>query len=548
MSEFNKLQIRAKALSVISELQYMQPAEKCLVKKLIDELKDISDKKSLADIMIAEMIKYEEPFSLIIASIISEVIDNDTIIDCVTAIISSMKYSDTEKYRAVQLLRGISSELSYENIIEYFDNPSEILNSDTAKMLKKALNNPEAQIDFMDFISAISNKDKEILLNSFVDEFEGDSVANILAPIVYSDFSKEVVFLAVGILGDSKSSLALEPLQYVIDTCEDSNIVQTAKKGLAKLKLAGASVEQAREFIHKQLNKSVPHKCFATIPDGCGNQGILFTRLKHNGNYELATFIVNIKRGIVDSFGFYNVADNEISRIVQRFFRSDIQISVSPEYVRLVITKAKEKTIKNKGTFPYEFIAWERITKDIEPMKQSIKDFVCEYITPSELTMDKALKILSMNSIKTWFFTVADNQEFKKICNTCFTDENITLEKIEQEIDKAFNQIWNPEESLLWINKVVVTAYLLYVNGYKEEARDILGLIENDEIFKDIKEIILKRSVYNHIHNLIQVEKELSETTNIFRKQQNKDNRYISSEKLSVLDYAIQKKWFGQNG
>ena len=399
MSEFNKLQIRAKALSVISELQYMQPAEKCLVKKLIDELKDISDKKSLADIMIAEMIKYEEPFSLILASIISEVIDNDTIIDCVTALISSMKYSDTEKYRAIQLLRGISSELSYENIIEYFDNPSDILNSDTAKMLKKALNNPEAQIDFMDFLLAISNKDKEILLNSFLDQFKGDSVANILTPIIYSDFPKEVISLAVGMLGDSKSSLALEPLQYIIDNCDDSNIVQIAKKGIAKLRLAGANEQQVSEFIKSKLSKSIPDKCFATIPDGCGNQGILFTRLKHNGNYELATFITNMKRGIIDSFGFFNVAESEILRIIQRFFRSDVQIAVSPEYVRFVINEAKAKTIKNKGVFPYEFIAWENIIKDIEPMK-SIKDFVFENITPSKLVIDDVYRVLQLQIIK----------------------------------------------------------------------------------------------------------------------------------------------------
>ena len=548
MSEFNKLQIRAKALSVISELQYMQPAEKCLAKKLIDELKDISDKKSLADIMIAEMIKYEEPFSLILASIISEVVDNDTIIECVTSLISSNKYSDTEKYRAVQLLRGISSELSYENIIEYFDNPTEMLNTDTAKMLKKALNNPEAQIDFMDFLSAISNPDKEILLNTFLDDYEGDSVANILTPIIYSDFPKEVVEMAVGYLGDSKSSLALEPLQYVVDVYDDANIVQLAKKGLAKLKLAGASEEQVRKIIKMKLNKSIPDKCFATIPDGCGNQGILFTRLKHSGNFELATFIINSKRGIVESFGFFNVSENEIARIIQRFFRNDVQISVSPEYIRRVVNEAKEKTIKNKGTFPYEFIAWENIIKDIEPMKQSVKDFVRENITPSDLCIGDVYKVLSMNSIKTWFLTAADNSEFNKLCNICFKDEEITLEKIENEMNKAFNQIWNENEKALWIDKVIMSAYLLHVNGYKQEAQDILGLTEKEEVFDNIQHFILKRSIHNHIHNLIQVEKELSETTNIFRKQQKKESQYISSEKLSVLDYAIQQKWIGSNG
>ena len=547
MSEFNKLQIRAKALNVISELQYMQPAEKCMVKNLIDELKDISDKKSLADIMIHEMIKYDEPFSLIIASIISEVIDNDTIIDTVTALISSLKYSDTEKYRAIQLLRGISSELSYENIIEYFDNPTEILNSDTAKMLKKALNNPEAQIDFMDFLFAIPDNDKQILLDSFIDEFDGDSTANILTPLIYSDCTKEVLHTAVGIMGDSKSNLAVEPLKYIVDTCDEADIVQTAKKGLAKLKLAGACEEKAEEFFRKRLSKSIPDKCYSTIPDGCGNQGILFTRLKPNNTYELAAFILNLKRGVIDAFGFFNVSENEISRIVERFSRSDLQISVSPEYVKSAVEEAKATTIKTKNNFPYEFIAWESRIQDIEPMKKTVEEFVKEHITPSKLSAKEALKMLGLNAIKTWFFTAADNSEFNKLCNICFTNQEITLEKLETEIEKAFDNIWNDKESSIWKKKIEQSAYLLFTNGYKKEAQNLLGLIDNEENFKNIQYSILKKSIHYHIFNLIQVEKELSETTNIFRKQQKDDNKYISAEKLSVLDFAIQQKWLKQD-
>ena len=221
---------------------------------------------------------------------------------------------------------------------------------------------------------------------------------------------------------------------------------------------------------------------------------------------------------------------------------------MSPEYIRRVVNEAKEKTIKNKGTFPYEFIAWENIIKDIEPMKQSVKDFVRENITPSDLCIGDVYKVLSMNSIKTWFLTAADNSEFNKLCNICFKDEEITLEKIENEMNKAFNQIWNENEKALWIDKVIMSAYLLHVNGYKQEAQDILGLTEKEEVFDNIQHFILKRSIHNHIHNLIQVEKELSETTNIFRKQQKKESQYISSEKLSVLDYAIQQKWIGSNG
>lgn len=545
MSEYNKLQIRAKALSVISELQYMQPAEKCVVKNLIDELKDISDKKSLCEIMVNEFIKYDEPFSLLVATVISEVIDNDTIIDIVSAMLTSSKYSDTDKYKAVQLLRGISSGLSYDSIIENFDNPTEILNSDTAKMLKKALDNPEAQIDFMDFISAISDKDKELLLNSFSEDFDGNSLANILEPIIYSNFPKDVIYNAIGLMGDSKSSFALSPLKYIMETSDDLNLVQIAKKGLAKLKLTGANDEKARELHLKVLKESTHSKCYASIPDGKGNQGILFTRLKQNQNFEFASFVINDKTGIVDSFGFFNVSENEISRIVQRFFSGDKVIQVSPECVRTLLDSAEEKTIKRKAAFPYEFIAWNRRTLDIEPLELPIKDFVEKNIPPENLSVPNALEFLTNILFKTWFFTASDNSAFNELCNTCFTNEDITLEKIEQEMEKDFNSIWSEEEKELWREKVILTSYLLFTNDMKDEAQKLLGLTNDSEVFRNIQYSVLKRSIHNHIFSLIEIEKELSETTNIFRKNQKNEKKYISSEKLSVLDMAIRKKWIG---
>ncbi len=543
MSEYNKLQIRAKALSVISELQYMQPAEKCIVKKLIDELKDISDKKSLAEIMINELIKYEEPFSILIGTVISEAIDNDTIVEIVSIMLQSSKYNDTDKYRAVQLLRGISNQLSYESIIENFDNPAEILNSDTAKMLKKALGNPEAQIDFMDFISAISDKDKSLLLNSFSEDFDGDSLANILAPFAYSNFQKDIIYSALGLMGDSKSSFAISPLKHIVEHSNDPELVQIAKKGLAKLKLAGANEEKEIKLHLKLLQSSTPDVCYASIPDGKGNQGILFTRLKDNNGIEFASFVINNKTGIVDSFGFFNVSGNEISRIVQRFFSGDPEIKVSPECVKSLLNSAEEITKKKNATFPYEFIAWRRRTLDIKPLEVPIKDYVKEKIKPQKLSVEEGLGLLSNPLLKTWFFTTSDNSGFKDLCETCFTNENITLDMIENEMVKSFDSIWSEEEKELWMGKIVLTSYLLYTNEKKETAEKLLGLIENNEIFRNLQFAILKKSIHNHIFSLIQIEKELSETTNIFRQNQKSENKYISTEKLSVLDLAIQKKW-----
>ena len=60
MSQLSKLQIRAKVLSVISELKSVLSYNEELLSKFIEELKDIEDKGSLFDIFIKEYIKMLE--------------------------------------------------------------------------------------------------------------------------------------------------------------------------------------------------------------------------------------------------------------------------------------------------------------------------------------------------------------------------------------------------------------------------------------------------------------------------------------------------------
>ena len=59
----------------------------------------------------------------------------------------------------------------------------ELINKETKQLLDTAIMNPEAQIDFMDFMSAISDEDKIILIKSLEEDYANDALANILIPV-----------------------------------------------------------------------------------------------------------------------------------------------------------------------------------------------------------------------------------------------------------------------------------------------------------------------------------------------------------------------------
>ena len=77
---------------------------------------------------------------------------------------------------------------------------------ETQKLLENAVFNPEAMLDFLDFVYAVPKNDKQLLLASLKEDYKGDVLANIVYPILYADFDDEFKLLAIDILSESKSS------------------------------------------------------------------------------------------------------------------------------------------------------------------------------------------------------------------------------------------------------------------------------------------------------------------------------------------------------
>ena len=90
------------------------------------------------------------------------------------------------KICALDFLRDIDTNWTYDDFDKYLDNPDEFIDSDTRKILDSAIANPEVQIDFMDFLSSLPDDDKITLLNSLANDYSEDELANMLIPVFLS--------------------------------------------------------------------------------------------------------------------------------------------------------------------------------------------------------------------------------------------------------------------------------------------------------------------------------------------------------------------------
>ena len=248
MPELSKLQIRAKIMAVISEIKSVEEYNVELLQKYVDCLDKIDDKKALLSIFLKEYIKLEEKKCLFISYLLKEIIPLDVISEVTLEEIKSKLLSDEMKYKLVQLLRVAGVSCDFNELPMYFEKPEDVIDLETQKLLEKATFNPESMLDFLDFISAVSSNDRNILLKSLANDYQGNMLANIIYPILYSDFDDEFILSAIEILSNSKSSLAIAPFNYLIETSNNKNIVNSCKTGLKKLKLAGASEIKADKY------------------------------------------------------------------------------------------------------------------------------------------------------------------------------------------------------------------------------------------------------------------------------------------------------------
>ena len=300
----NKLQIRAKMLPVLSELKADSRLSFEVFMEKTQEFREIDDFKTMFEILCKEMSKQnEDKYTDILRAVCIEFIPREQFEEMAMKVLESPTEPDILKYQLIQIFKTVGKDINYEDFFEYLNDAEAIINYDTEKLLEHAVVNPETQIDFLDFLAALQTDDKGLLINSLAEDYTGNNLANILSPILYADYPQDVLLKTIDILGETKSPLAIDALEF-LHLITDDDIVRTAcKKSLNMLKLTGATKQAADNFYKKVMSESQPYKCYTGVPDGHYNQGFIFSRKRPDGSLMMFSLVVSKLYGIFQSFG-----------------------------------------------------------------------------------------------------------------------------------------------------------------------------------------------------------------------------------------------------
>ncbi len=526
----NKLQIKAEVLATLRAISGSTMPDP----SLLTDLKLIEDKKAVIDILIRELVNADEHRSLIICWLLTELVDKEQLNNELWDVIKSPEYNDHIKMIAFNMLKDLGNKIDYEVISEYFEKFNELINKETKELLDTAIMNPEAQIDFMDFLNALSDNDKILLIRSLEEDYAHDALANIVIPVFLFYMETEVGDAALEILGKTKSQLAYHALENVKQYVNEA---QQAKinKALSSLKLSGIRVDNTVEFYKEILKESKPYKSYVSFPDGHGNIAVIFSRIRPNKTLQFLALVVNPRYGILDSFGFNAMQERDFYKIIDKFYNYQEKYEVKPEIVKYLALQAVESSYANDEPIPYEYICWESILLDVEAERPEVN------LDKKELNQKEIDKLCLSDYVQNWFYDEITSPEFKEFIDKLsreFKSNNFNVD-LDKFVADNFDRIFTAKELAYQMVNFNIAAYLRLLKDDKDLAQTLYSLGTNYAFLTNI----LRKSIYEYYVGQRYILKNQRKAATMFEQKLQPQADDFELLQLDMIISSIEAKW-----
>lgn len=514
------------------------------IKKTLNELSEIADKDAVLDILNKEFLKENtEMRDYTITFLIGELIEPQKTEAVMFETLANPKIKDSVKAKAVGVLRESGRHVNYEQYINYFENPDEIIDADTVKLLENARINPESQIDFLDFLTALPTAEKEMLVESLTQDYDGDNLANILIPIIYSNPYSDISQIAISAIGESKSKLAYPVLKWLEENIDDLNenlkVKANVQKSISLLKLSGIKDDETKDYYKKLLASSPVYKCFVNFPDGHGNLGMIFSRKNDSGFIQMFTVVINDKDGIIDCFGFNEISEAEFDRIVNKFYQNDRVVLVDEKLCKYLMVNAEKISRLKYQEISYEYAAWVSITRDIDFEEIDLSS----NLNKLELNEFLLKQLYEKDYFEKWFFDVNDNEVFASLIDEIADNKLSDINEIENLIKAKKCGIFSDSFIKILNHRLLLASHLALLNDEETFAHMIYSLIDDSDAKEIFLSDMLKKSVYEYFLAQKERYENVKSATSIFTRRANKDLQEIDIKYIQTCIKEIEKNW-----
>lgn len=493
--QLNPFEVKIAINELLSKINSVNDIQNCLAD--FDMLEAQENKEVISKILFKELVNAKPEKIPVICFMLEHYVPKEEFITKLWTTLKNQNLQSEVKITILNLLRELDSDWSYQTCEDYLEDDAKmLLDENTKHLLNTAVINPEVQIDFLDFMATIRVQDKITLLNSLNDDFDSDSLANILIPVFVSDPDSPEGLEALKLLAGTKSQLALHVLDE-IKNYVTGELLQAVKKSLSTIKISGMRTDNTKEFYKKVLSDSKPYKFYVTYPDGHGDVAMIFTRITAEDKIRFVSVVANIDKGLRDCFGFFEISKFECSKILERFLKDEKTVNISPEAFKTILHNAEMTTIKNNHNiwkFPYEYVCWRNLLIDVDFDDRSIEEILAENLKKQTVGKDIVSMLEELKISSHWFLDANYSNEFVDVLKKLKTSTNLD-ELVEEHVTLVFDD----EEDKSWTKKILMSAYLKHAIGKDDEAVLVYGLANSPEAKSELYKEILKRSIYEYL-------------------------------------------------
>ena len=545
--DLSKLQIRAEVMLMLQNLNSLDEMSKDQQDKYLNKFRSITDIEYVIEVLVKELAKSDYKRGQLISLFLQELGDLESLQEILWSYVKSPKASDELKDLSGIILKSLGDQTDPEEFLNYLDDPKAIVDKETQKLLEVASLNPEAQIDFLDFLFSLPEDEQINLVASLKEDYASEYLVNVAVPALLAGPSLKLEEALIKILGETRSPLAVPALNDILKYSKSMPIKKHAQKSLTMLKLSGVAVNKEEvSYKDSPVTKiSEIYECHTNIVDGIGNQGFIISRVKPNHDILMMNVVINDIHGVLDCFGFYGISKQDFSRIIEKFQEMTTRVSVSPEYCKLRLEQAEKINKEHNLPIPYEYAAWKSLISDISPLENNFEELSKNWVSKS--LINEAALLYKFPDFKHWFFEEEDNPAADKMLlslikeitekNEYFLEHRDELKSwLQYNTDKFSDEILDDENKNIYKNRLLDITYLLHFQGL-ELFRDIAASLvwavtpENNYDLKTVpffKELIKRTILEGFIRYQYKIDQAATADTGI---NINKNKKQVTNTK-----------------
>ena len=533
----NKLQIRHLVVSMLLEYQDKKQPKSSKINEDIKKLNEIENKNYLLEILLKELAKSSETTSQIIAVFITNTIPNELLKEKSTLFLEDKNISDSAKLTFITVLKQIGIELNAYEIQEYLNEPYEIAQSNIKGFLSNVEENPEVQIDLMDFYFNISKNEKIFFLNNLIEEFKEEEIIVAFSIIASLASSEEEIEILEDFLLKSKSQYAIEGLEGLIRATNNPKQKAKYKRKIQKIKLSNTKKEE-----NLLIKNSKIDKCYTGLIDGNGIFPLIFSRKDINTNkITLILTTINVNTGINSTIGFVDIDELEVLKILSRLFNSTQCIKINAIALKSLFEHFMELNFKTDTMLPYETFVWKKYLDDVRAINFSMHKFINAKLDVTEITPKKIVNMLSSEIFDSWFYIQGQMKEFDEILEEIENKKLTKINDIENLIKEVVCKSFITNEKYLknLCDSLLLQSYILHLSNRKIMSATVNSLRFNKTYLVLFIVSIIKKSIWQYFiqRNIDLIE---NKSENIFK---NNKNNVLEEKEIEKIIESIEKEW-----